>query len=63
MTQNQKVLKWLRKKPIHSIQAITKLSITRLAARVFDLQGMGYVIEHKPVRYKDTILTQYTLKG
>ena len=46
MTQNEAVLEYIRDKgSITSIQAISDLGVTRLAARIADLRKMGHSLK------------------
>ena len=48
-------------------EATIKYGIGRLAARIVDLEKLGYEIDHKPERYlkangKTAILTRYSMR-
>ena len=72
MTQEQRVLNYIREHgSITSMQAfadlkITRLSATRLSARIFNLRAQGYDIENVSHTYKNgqgttTTYTEYVL--
>ena len=44
MSQEQDILKHLRKGPITPLEALTKYGCLRLAARIKDLKDFGHVI-------------------
>lgn len=52
MSQEQKLLKWLRKKPITPMQALDRLGIYRLSARIKDLRDEGHNIVTRRVKVK-----------
>lgn len=55
MTQNEKVLKYMREHgSISSMEAFGTLHITRLSARIFDLRKSGYNIGSVYKRVTDT---------
>lgn len=57
MSQNAKLLNWFQtRKTIEPMQALNRLGIYRLGARVFDLRNSGHVIHNsnphgKPALY------------
>lgn len=54
MTQNEKVLAYLREYgSISSMEAFRVLGITRLSARIYELRERGYMIDNKPIRKKN----------
>ena len=66
MSQNQEVLKYLKKHTITSKDAFMIFGITRLSARIFDLRAAGHNIESKiiavPGRNGIAHVAQYKLK-
>lgn len=52
MTQNQKVLKYMREHGGISTYAAFKMDITRLAARISELRSAGHKITSETVSYK-----------
>lgn len=52
-SQNKKVLAHLQAKSITSVQAIQSYGITRLSARIYDLQGKGHVITTELIQIKN----------
>lgn len=61
MTQRDKVLKWLKRRPINPMQALHYLGTYRLAARIYELREMGYTIDTERVPLGDKITTRYRL--
>ena len=53
MTQNDQILKRLKRRPITSLQAIHLYGCTRLSARIYDLRAMGHAITGKRVSVRD----------
>ena len=45
------------------MEALQEIGCNRLAARVYDLKKLGFNVEHKDVRKKDTHWRCYRLKG
>ena len=68
LTQKEQVLKHLKKhKSITTWDAIVDYRITRLSARIAELQADGYQIKHTPEKHKlpsgrTTTVTRYSLK-
>lgn len=53
-TQCKKILRWFKKrKSISPAQAMSKLGIYRLAARIMDLEAAGYKFMHIMVHKRD----------
>lgn len=50
MSQNEKILRHLKRKSISTYEAYDKYGITRLSGRIYDLRNQGYQILAKPVR-------------
>lgn len=48
-SQRNRVLAWLRKKPLTTLQARQELYIMSIAARIFELKAKGYEIATYPV--------------
>lgn len=44
MTQNQKLLKWLSRNTITSLEAINLFGVTRLSGRIYELRQAGHTI-------------------
>lgn len=56
MSQNEQILDHLRRYgTITPMQAIKRYRITRLAARIYDLERQGYVIKHKLMQWKTAL--------
>lgn len=68
-TQETRLIKYLLENGrITSLEAIRKLGITRLSARIFNLKKRGFMFDCKPVivknRYGEKVrVTEYTLVG
>lgn len=68
MTQNEKVLEYMRQHgSITALEAKDELHIMRLASRISDLKGMGYFINSERVTvktyYGKTSVARYSLNG
>jgi len=65
MTQNEQVLKRLKKGPLTPLQALQELGCTRLAARVYDLRRDGVEVQDRwlevPTRHGVVRVKQYRL--
>lgn len=65
MTQNDIVLKHLKRKSITPIEAINKYGITRLGARIWDLKQAGFKIKRQMVevasRNGTAVVARYSL--
>ncbi|MBL6987241.1 MAG: hypothetical protein ISR72_09430 [Methylobacter sp.] len=48
-SQRNRVLAWLRKKPLTTIQARQELFVMSIAARIFELKDKGHIIATYPV--------------
>lgn len=53
MTQIERVIKVLKRKPLTQLQAYKELGITRLGARIWDLQEQGVKIRKKWVNVRN----------
>lgn len=68
LSQKEQVLKHMKKfKSITTWDAFMELRITRLSARIADLEADGYQIKHTPETVKlpsgrTTTITRYSLK-
>lgn len=64
MSQNETVLLHLKKYGhISTMEAFKYYGITRLAARIYDLQQLGYVINKKRIKHGvGNPYTEYSLK-
>lgn len=65
VSQNRRVLGFLRlHKTITPLQAITRLGVYRLGARIHDLKRQGYCITSKLIKTRnDKYVARYTLEG
>lgn len=45
LTQNQQILKWLKRESITAMDAMMVLNVYRLAARIQELRAQGHEIE------------------
>jgi len=60
-TQRQKVIEWLRREPLTTLQARQELFIMSIAARVFELKEQGYQIVTYKVMAGNKKIAQYVL--
>ena len=51
-TQNEKILKHLKRSPITPLEAIRQYGILLLGARIYDLRRAGYQITRRMVEVK-----------
>ena len=63
MTQNEAILKHLKKRPITPLQALNLYGCFRLAARINNLRESGYNIETKNVSKNGKTFAKYYLKN
>lgn len=61
MSQNEQILKTLKKRPLTSLDAIKRLGCLRLASRINDLRNMGYIIETNMIKKNGKRYAQYKL--
>ena len=61
MSQEQDIMKHLRKGPITPLEALTKYGCLRLAARIKDLKNYGHIITTHIVHKNDKKFAQYVL--
>lgn len=62
-TQTQRVLQLITRRWLSPLEALQEIGCNRLAARIHDLKKLGFHVEHKDVRKKDTHWRCYRLKG
>ena len=68
MTQNDRIIEYIKRfGSISTYEAFTELGITRLSARIYDLQAVGYDFNRETVcainRLGETVYyTRYSLK-
>jgi hypothetical protein len=60
-SQRNKVLSWLREKPLTTLEARNQLFIMSIAARVFELKARGYNIVTHKVQAGRRVIAQYVL--
>lgn len=65
-TQNQRLLEFMRRRPVNPVIAWSVLGIYRLSARIHDLRTQGHEIESKHItienRYREQVsVAEYTL--
>ena len=69
MTQNEKVLDYIKKfGSISTFEAFSELGITRLAARIYELGEAGYDFDRETVKTTNRLgeaisYTRYSLRG
>jgi len=61
MNQNQLLLKHLKKRPITPLEALSKLGIFRLSARILELKQAGYTILTTIIKKGGKHFAQYRL--
>ena len=61
ISQREKILRVLRRRPITAIDAFTKYECTNLAGRIGELRREGYEIESEMVKRNGKLFAQYTL--
>lgn len=61
MTQNQALLYELKRRSVTPRDALLKLGIYRLAARVHELRRVGYDIRTDLIKYGGARVARYTL--
>ena len=65
MSQNTRLLEYLKRSDVTQLQAFSELGICRLSERVRELERQGHVIEHKmvevPTREGTARVTRYRL--
>lgn len=63
LTQNQQILKWLKRKPITAMDAMVSLQCYRLAARIKELREKGWLIETEMEPHDGGKHARYRLRG
>jgi len=63
MTQNEAILKHLKKRPITPLQALNLYGCFRLAARISNLRSQGFEIQTKTVSKNGKTFAKYCLKN
>ena len=63
LTQNQQILKWLKRKPITAMDAMVVLNVYRLAARIMELRAQGWEIQTVMEEHAGGRHARYFLKG
>ena len=64
ITQNKKLIAYLTEHgSITTIEAFGKLNITRLAAKIYELEHLGYEISRETIRNGRDWYVRYYLRG
>lgn len=63
MTQSERILNHLVRRPLNPIEAIKRYGVYRLAARICDLRRDGYDIATERYKYDGDVRTRYRLVG
>lgn len=59
--QREKVLEWLRQRPLSTLQARNELYIMSIADRIFELKQRGFNIVTHPIKAGSKKIAQYVL--
>lgn len=62
-SQNDKVLSIIKKRPLNTVEAMNKMYILRLSARIKDLRDAGYDIQTQRIKVNGKVkpYVQYVL--
>ena len=61
MSQNQNILKFMKKQPITAMDALSKFGCFRLAARIKELRGLGHNIITETIKENGKAYAKYRL--